>query len=312
MKAPGKLLLTDDNYYSPAADREYMSCSQYQTFVGVADDFPCEARAMAKIMGNYTEKPTDAFLHGNYFHTAMEGDKAHAAFLEANAHRVYKKTKNPAAQEKYAAFDVLDACLRIAHQDASFRKLIDAPGDNEVILSGEIFGVPWRIRCDKIIRQNHIIVDWKTCASLNQLHYSAEKRDKVTFVEHYGYLMRAAVYMEIYKQNFGVKPAFILGCVTKQDPPDKGIYVIHPETDAVVLQYELDKIQQRLPYIMPVKNRNKAPKRCGFCAYCRQTKGDVLPKPWYLLDPRNTAEPEYDAYVPWNIDPDTGEVLHVL
>lgn len=318
-----KLLLTPDNYYTPEADQAYMSCSQYSTFVGVAEDTPCPARAMAKILGKFTEKPRDAFLYGNYFHTALESEQAHAEFCEAHAEDIFiikektvqRATKNsPAVKEtvvsgKYASYLQLDNCLRVIRSDASFQKLLEALGENEVILSGEIFNVPWRIRCDKIISGSHIIVDWKTCASLTQMHYSPAKKDRVTFVEHYGYLMRAAVYMEIYRQNFGVKPAFVLGCVTKQEDPAKGIYVIHPESDEAVLRYEMDKIKENLPRIMPIKNRESAPRRCGDCEYCRKTAKDCTPKPWYMLDPRNEVEPEYDAFVPWNIDPETGELL---
>lgn len=318
-----KLLLTDENYYTPAADQAYMSCSQYSSFVGVADDAPCPARAMAKILGNFQDKPRDAFTQGNYFHTALEGDAAHKAFCEAHFDEIFKtkeKTVQRATKDRpaiketvtdgpYAAYAQLDDCLRTVRSDGSFQRLLEADGENEVILSGEVFGVPWRIRCDKIIYKNHIIVDWKTCASLNQLHYSAEKKDRVTFVEYYGYLMRAAVYMEIYRQNFGVKPSFVLGCVTKQEFPAKGIYVIHPEIDGAVLQYELDKIQGNLPRIMPVKNRETAPRRCGFCEYCRKTAKDSTPLPWYMLDPRNATQPEYDNFVPWNVDPETGELI---
>lgn len=321
--AVSKLLLNSENYYSPAADQEYMSCSQYSAFVGVADDRPCPARAMAKIWGRFEEKPRDAFIHGNYFHTALESEEAHKTFCDSNFNNIYEtkevtvvkatKTSPPIKEtvikRKYVAYERLDECLQIVRTDPTFKKLLEADGENEAILTGEIHGVPWRIRCDKIIYQNHIIVDWKTCASLSEMHYSPLKKDRVTFVEHYGYLMRAAVYMEIYRQNYGVFPSFVLACVTKQEYPAKGVYVIHPATDEAVLQYELDKIKENLPFFMPVKERRTAPKRCGECEYCRKTAGECIPKPWYMLDPRNATQPEFDEFVPWNIDPETGELL---
>ena len=64
------MLLTRDNYYTPEADQEYFSCSQYQSFC------ECEAKAMAKIEGRWQDEPTEALLVGNYFHTYFEGPEA--------------------------------------------------------------------------------------------------------------------------------------------------------------------------------------------------------------------------------------------
>lgn len=54
--------LTRDNYYTPEADWEYMSCSQYQGFL------QCEAAQMAKLEGRWKGEDTEAFLVGNYRH----------------------------------------------------------------------------------------------------------------------------------------------------------------------------------------------------------------------------------------------------
>ena len=49
------MILTPDNYYSVEANREYMSCSQYQSFMD------CEARTMAELEGRYVREDSDAF-----------------------------------------------------------------------------------------------------------------------------------------------------------------------------------------------------------------------------------------------------------
>ena len=76
--------LTGENYYSPEADRDYMSCSQYQDFLR------CEAAAMAKIHGLYTPEQTEALIVGNYFHTALESEEAHQRFCAENEAYIYK------------------------------------------------------------------------------------------------------------------------------------------------------------------------------------------------------------------------------
>lgn len=61
------MILTSDNYYSPEADQEYMSCSQYQDFLR------CEAAAMAKIHGVYTPTASEALMPNmNFSFTRME------------------------------------------------------------------------------------------------------------------------------------------------------------------------------------------------------------------------------------------------
>lgn len=52
--------LTDENYYSVEADKDFMSCSQYQAFM------ECEAKQMAKLQGRWVDEPKEAFIVGNY------------------------------------------------------------------------------------------------------------------------------------------------------------------------------------------------------------------------------------------------------
>lgn len=45
------MVLTPENYYSPEANFEYMSVSQFKDFSGTYGQVGCEARAMAKLRG---------------------------------------------------------------------------------------------------------------------------------------------------------------------------------------------------------------------------------------------------------------------
>ena len=60
-------------------------------------------------------------------------------------------------------------------------------GEVEEIMTGELFGAPWRIRMDKRIPQLNMILDWKTTANIRELKYNPLTRERETFAEAYGY-----------------------------------------------------------------------------------------------------------------------------
>ena len=208
--------LTRDNYYSAAADWEYMSCSQFQRFC------ECEAKALATLEGRWSDKPGEAFNVGNYFHTYFEGAEAHKEFIQAHWDEIYKKRP---ADAKYAPYIKADEMIAVAAADPLIRAFIDMPGENERIMTGSIYGVPWRIRLDKYVPEGRLIIDWKTCANIGELKWNDALHEKVTFIDNYAYQMRAAVYAEIEKQNSGERsdPHFIIVAISKQDPPDKEV-----------------------------------------------------------------------------------------
>ncbi len=65
------LQLTDDNYFSSEADKEYLSVSQFKSFL--PQYHGCEAAAMAKLNGTYVQEDKTALLVGSYFHSHFEG-----------------------------------------------------------------------------------------------------------------------------------------------------------------------------------------------------------------------------------------------
>lgn len=50
--------LTAENYYSPEANAEYMSVSQFKSFAGTDGKLACEAEAMAELRGEWEMKKT--------------------------------------------------------------------------------------------------------------------------------------------------------------------------------------------------------------------------------------------------------------
>ena len=59
--------VTNENYYSDALNREFMSVSQYKQFM------KCEAAAMAQLRGKWKQPTTTALLVGSYVDSWFEG-----------------------------------------------------------------------------------------------------------------------------------------------------------------------------------------------------------------------------------------------
>lgn len=282
--------LTSENYYTPEADREYMSCSQYQDFLS------CEARALAKLQGRYIPEPSEALIVGNYFHTAMESEDAHDEFIRQHFEDIYKtkvdrKTGEIIPTGLYAPYATADRMIEVCYKDPLIKSLIDMKGENEVIMTGELFGIPWKIRLDKYIADKRLIIDWKTTADINKTEYNPILGERESFVESLGYMMRAAVYTEIEKQFTGnsTDADFVIVAISKQDPPDKAALLLNHRQR---YDWELEQIEKRMMNIRRIKNGELRPRRCGMCDYCRATK--VLKKiiPYYVLNPKFREERE--------------------
>lgn len=284
--------LTRDNYYTPEADWAYMSCSQYQAWN------ECEAKEMAKLQGRWQDKESAAFLVGNYFHTYFESPEAHDQFCREHLDEIFKtktdrKTGEVTITGKYAPFEQADKMIEVAISDPLIKSLLDLPGENEKIMTGKIWGVPWRIRLDKYVETGRMIIDYKTCANIQELKWSDALREKVTFIDAYGYMMRAAVYSEIERQNANSEDDahFIIIAISKQDYPDKEVLRLNHKQR---YEYELEEIHKRLPMIQAIKEGRVKPKRCGVCDYCRATNKLYEIKPYYSLMPDFRGDREDD------------------
>lgn len=289
--------LNSNNYYTPEADREYMSCSQYQAFL------ECEAAAMAKLYELYVPEETEALLVGNYVHTALESEEAHEEWLRDHEDIVFKKQTNKKTGEvmivgKYAPFKKADDIIQTFISDPVFKKIILMDGESEKIMTGTLFGMKWKIRLDKYVPESRMIVDYKTAADLTRTEFNVELGERESFLEALGYLMRAAIYSEIEKQNTNTEedPSFIILAVSKQDPPDKGAYLLNHRQR---YDYELEKVEARMQRIRQVKEGRAIATRCGHCEWCRKTKKLTGIVPYYTIKPgfKDEREEEYrDIY----------------
>lgn len=258
--------LTQENYYSLEANREYMSYSQYKSFV------ECEAATMAELRGEYVRPASRPMFLGSYTHAWSEGAEAFKEFQELNASEITQKNG-----KKYA--DILTCDEMIASLEADPFAMHMLTGNKEVIVTAHFAGALWKAKMDVINDEFRRIVDLKTAQSLNKKEWSDAQRCYVSFVEHYGYVGQMAVYSELQRLWAGNRATHgrkvsemrydpYLVIVTKEDPPDKAVI----EFDDVSIEQELEIVKGWMVRINQVKAGEIKPHACGKCPYCRSTK----------------------------------------
>lgn len=250
------LKLTDENYYSREADLQYMSVSQYKSFL------KCEAATMARLTGKYEEPKTDALLIGSYVHAWLDGtmDKFQTENPEIFSSR--GKTKGELKSQYQNANDM----IRTLTEDPFCMMALE--GDHEVIMTANLFGLTWKSKLDVYNPQNGRFADLKTVKSIREKIYH-EELGYCSFVEAYGYITQMAVYSEIERINRGgERLENYIVAVSKETIPDKAVITIDNER----LEQELDRVSAKLERIKAVKEGIENPISCGSCAYCRKTK----------------------------------------
>mgnify|MGYP005953450393 CR=1 FL=1 len=177
-----KFQLTADNYYSDEANREYLSVSQFKDFVGTYGRMGCEEMALAKIRGEYKTEPSNAMMIGSYVDSYYEGT--------LNEFR----TKNPHIFRKdgklLSGFQKAEDIIARTERDELFQKYMS--GQKQVIMTAELFGVPWKIKMDSYL-EDKAIVDLKVMATLTKLNWVPDI-GYLDFVRYWGYDKLTSVY----------------------------------------------------------------------------------------------------------------------
>lgn len=253
------MILTADNYYSPEADKTFMSNSQYSNFLS------CEAMAIAKINGEWVDPLNESYEVGSFTHAWNEGtlDK----FKDNNPHIF--SSRGATKGELKAPYQVANRMIATLEADPFCMKALE--GEKEVIMTAEMFGTPWKIKIDSYNREIRRIVDLKAMKSIQELIWSEELRAKTNFVEAYHYDRQLIIYTEVERiatrnEDWG---APLIVAVSKEEPCDKAVIDVF---DANHMMYTLAAIGSVMPHIMDVKSGKVKPMRCGKCAYCRSTK----------------------------------------
>ena len=274
--------LTNKNYYGAKANKEFMSVSQFKDFKR------CEAMAMAKIKGEYEQPKSNALLLGSFVDEMLTGTKrSQRNFIVKNRSDIFQKSsKLSKLDDDGIAVLFNDYGLNIFCDDnkpyaeivqalKTIEKIKKQPlmmkhfkSKHQVIMTGEIAGVPFKIKMDNY-KPGEFISDGKYMASLR----SPNLFDPM--VKYWGYDIQGAVYQEIVYQNTGKRLPFYLDIATKETPSHLAI--------AEINQYDLDEalevVKALAPRYQEIKNGEIEPERCDeyACNYCTETNIIVEP-----------------------------------
>lgn len=240
-------MLTNENYFSLENNLKYMSCSQYKAFVC------CEAAALAEIKEEYQREKTTALLVGSYVDSYFSGTLE--AFKEQNIEIFTKGGEGPLKSDYQHANYIISRIER----DPYFMKFLK--GEKQVIKTGEICGVPFKIKIDSYF-PGKTTVDLKIVKDFDKIWKDGLY---LNFIEYWGYDIQAGIYQHIE----GNKLPFIIAAATKEKPePDLAVISIPQER----LDYCLNQVKENVSRFADIKKGLIEPKRCGRCNYCRKTK----------------------------------------
>ena len=260
-------VVTAENYYSPEMNMAYMGSTQFKAFE------KCEAAALAELKGEYHPPSSTALLVGGYIDAWFSGE---LPLYQAQHPEIFKRDGTLKAE-------YLRATEVVVRMQSDELYMLLMSGRKQVIRTGEIAGVPFKIKIDSLLDADtcrHIverfpdtaaalgmcdgaIVDQKAMRDLVDV-WSDEEHCRVPFAEAYGYDIQGAVYQAIE----GNMLPFVLAVGTKEDSPDlEALYISDADLAA-----KLAEVEDRAPRYQAIKEGKIEPHRCEHCDYCRATK----------------------------------------
>lgn len=263
--------LTNENYHSVEARKEYMGSSQFKDFL------KCEKKALARVNGEIKDEKTPALLMGSYIDAYFSGELEQ--FKKDNPEIFNSKTGTLKAD-----YQKCDAIIKFIEED---EKLMSAlSGEHQKIMTGTIAGVPFKIKIDSYI-PDRFIVDQKIVKDFKPI-WDDKEHCKKNFVDYWGYTIQGAIYREIVKQNTGKTLPFILAVTTKEDTPRKALLKIDSED----LDEALAEVIRLAPRFQKIKNGEIEPEECGICDYCLARKKVSKIESYHVFDPYQENEEE--------------------
>lgn len=260
--------LTTSNYYGTEANKAYWSVSSFKAFDR------CEAAGLASVEGRYRRETTDALLIGSYVDAYFSGEMDE--FRAAHESELFKKNG-----ELYAKYEHANRMINAVECQPLMMEFLE--GDKQVIRTGNLFGVDWKIKMD--VHYNHEtvgsdgvlhpgrIVDFKTAKDFEPLY--KEGAGRVSWIEYWGYDIQGAIYQrieQISSQRDEPLPFYIVA-VTKEKTPDIAIIRL-PQ---YVLDTALKVVEAKIDRFDLIKHGEIEPKGCGHCEWCKSTK--ILTRP---------------------------------
>ena len=270
-KKQNNFVLTDDNYYTSEADKLFCSASQYKDIIGCPAIPGCEARALATINGEWQRETTNALLVGSILDTLWElSDMSSEERSQIIIDR-FPDCVSSRGATKGELKSEFKKCIQLyerTYKDPTFRAYMS--GNKQTIMTGDINGLPFKIKMDSFI-EGKAIVDLKTTedASMRFRKFVPDSGERLPFYLLWGYDIQLAIYREIVRQNTGDTLECYIAAVDKKSHPLPVIINLIPQ----LLDEALDKVKMNCEKIIGLKSGEIEPFRCdsGDCDFCRDT-----------------------------------------
>ena len=259
--------LTQENYYQ---DTSCLSYSRYKRYK------QCQAKAYAVDNGKWVEERDETpLLLGNYVHSYFESAEAHEKFMAENGDKLLAKAGKNKGKLK-SDFIIGDKMIDSLKEDDGFNRLYhgypDDKVEKEMIVYGEIEGVPVKGKLDSVNLSRGYFVDLKTMKSIYVEEWNAELRKRVPAavnnILNFGYHGQLGLYRELLKQMIGQEFRPLIVAVSKENVPDKDILKIDEEW----LEDGLGNLKADIVEVWDAIQGKQKPKSCGHCDYCRSQK----------------------------------------
>ena len=257
------MTLTSSNYHSHESNVAHWSVSLFKAFDR------CEASALAAVQGQYKREETDALLFGSYVDAYFSGELDE--FIKTDGDKLFKKNG-----EIYAKFEHINTVIDRVEADPLMMEFLK--GDKQVIRTGNMFDVSWKIKMD--VFNGERIVDLKCVKDFQPMY--KEGYGRVSWIEYWGYDIQGAVYQKIEQISSGRdKPLpFYIVAVTKEKVPDIAVIQIPQH----VLDAALKVVEAKIDRFDLVKTGEIEPTRCEHCEWCKQTKVLTAPEIFETLE----------------------------
>lgn len=236
--------LNAKNYYQPS---KYMSASQFKAFLN------CEAAALAEAEGTYIRETSRALIQGQYVDAYFTGNVEE---FRAGHPELFRKDG-----ELKQTYEVCEAAINRIKRDETAMEYLE--GEKQVIVTGEIGGVPCKGKLD-VLGQNRI-VDLKCMRDFLPVWKDGERLD---FIRAWGYDIQAYFYTELVRQATGKSLPFYILAVTKEASPD----LLLVEIPDWLITSAGEVVKHYINRFDLIKKHEIEPRRCGKCAYCKETK----------------------------------------
>lgn len=236
---------TKNNYFD---EDGYMSVSTFKRFQ------KCEKMGMVPF-----GEPSTAMLIGSYVDAYISGDLEEFKAEHPEIISSRGKTKG----ELKSDFKKADEICEAIDNDPVFSQFMS--GDKQIVVTGEIAGVPFKGMIDSLSKG----------LAINDLKVLRTVTDKAgnyyDFISPWGYDIQMAVYQELWYQQSGEKLPCFICAVTKEEPINKVIIQIPQERLDIALYNVTDEVKRFYDVYMG----KEEPVGCGVCKVCIEERKET-------------------------------------